>query len=287
MDQLISVVIPTYNRKELVLEAIRSVLVQEPKNYEVIVVDDGSSDRTVEYLKSLRLPIQIIAKENGGISSARNAGIKIASGQYIAFLDSDDLWLPGIVKAQLDFLQSHQEIPLVYTDQYIEVKGKRVEKTRLESSNCNLQDKGRFNLPGFIQFTPIHSSTVMVRKSIFDEIGLFNEDLKIHEDTEMWNRISEKYDLGYIDQPLGVFRWEKDPEHVLKSESRRLFVDEGRKYMKIYEERASKRGMTEVERTAIKESYQKIDKLDKLVKLWEKKIVSEVELNKKREEIFT
>src|SRR3989344_2440298 len=129
-EPVISVIIPSYNRKSIVVEAIRSVFKQEPRNYEVIVVDDGSSDGTEDYLKSLDLPIKIIRKENGGVSSARNAGIKVAQGKYVAFLDSDDLWLPGILENQLAYLQSHPEIPLVYTDQYIEVDGKNLEKTR-------------------------------------------------------------------------------------------------------------------------------------------------------------
>jgi glycosyltransferase involved in cell wall biosynthesis len=93
MNTLISVAISTFNRKNLVLDAIKSVLQQEPKNYEVIDDDDGSTDGTSEFLKSLNLPIKIVAKKNGGVSSARNAGIKVAQGKYVAFLDSDDLWL--------------------------------------------------------------------------------------------------------------------------------------------------------------------------------------------------
>ena len=107
MNSLISVIIPVFNRKDIVLEAIQSVLQQMPKNYEVIVVDDGSTDNTANYIESLNLPVHVIRKENGGVASARNAGIRIAKGEYIAFLDSDDLWLPGILKAQLEYLQLH------------------------------------------------------------------------------------------------------------------------------------------------------------------------------------
>ena len=238
MNPLIRVVIPTFNRKNLVQDAIKSVLQQEPKNYEFIVVDDGSTDGTSEFLKSLNLPIKIVAKENGGVSSARNTGIKVSQGKYVAFLDSDDLWLQGILKAQSDYLDTHPNthpnIPLVYTDQYIEVKGKRIDDTRFTMKKYSHEEMSRFDLPGFVESPPIHISSTMLRKSIFDEVGYFNEELKIHEDTDMWTRISEKYELGYIEKPLAVFRWEIDSDHLLKPSARKEFMSEGKKYMRLY-----------------------------------------------------
>lgn len=285
MQPLISVVIPTYNRKHIVFEAIKSVLQQEPKNYEVIVIDNGSTDTTVEYLKSLQLPIRIIRKENGGAAGARNEGIKHAEGKYIAFLDSDDLWLPGILKAQSEYLELNPNIPLVYTDQFIELKGKRINTTRFTMKKLTHEEMSRFDLPGFAQNQPIHISSVMVRKIIFDEIGYFNEDLKIHEDTDMWNRISEKHELGYIEQPLAVFRWEKDSKHLLNSSARKKFINEGRKYMKLYENRRKGRELTEREKDAIAASHRKIEKLDSLIKKWEKGNITEGEFEEKRQEI--
>lgn len=268
------------------MDAINSILEQEPKNYEIILVDDGSTDGTADYLESLNLPIKIIKKENGGISSARNVGIKIAKGEFIAFLDSDDLWLPEILKEQLDYLKSHPDTPLVYTDQYIESFEKRLDKTRFQGSNANEEDKIRFNLPGFVQFTPIHISSVMLRKSIFDEVGYFDEELQIHEDTELWNRISEKYNLGFINKPLAIFRWEKNSEHILKPDNRRLFITEGRKYLRKYEQRKQQKGLTEQEKKAIEESNNRINELEKLVDLWGSKQITEEEFNNRRGQIF-
>lgn len=259
---LISIIIPSYNRKAIVVEAIKSALEQEPKNYEVIVIDDGSIDGTEEHLKSFNLPIIILKKENGGVASARNLGIKAAQGDYIAFLDSDDLWLPGILENQLAYLQSHLDIPLVYTDQYIEVEGKIQDQTRFHKKTVPESQRIRFNLPGFVQHMPIHISSVMIRKNIFDEVGYFNEDLKIHEDTEMWNRISEKYTFGYIEKPLAIFRWEKDKNHLLKEGFRKRFVDEGKKYLKVY--KAIKQDhLTDEERQSIKQSYDKIEEIER------------------------
>ncbi|MDO8569912.1 MAG: glycosyltransferase [bacterium] len=284
----ISVVIPTYNRKNLVLEAIHSALAQAPKNYEVIVVDDGSTDGTVKYLQSLKLPIKIISQENKGVSSARNTGIKVTQGEYMAFLDSDDLWLSGILKSQLEFLEFHPEIPLVYTDQFIESEGKRYEKTRFNSEPTTPEQKRKFDKPGFITLqAPIHISAVMIRKSIFDEIGFFNEDLQIHEDTDMWNRISEKYELGFIDKSLSVFRWEKDQEHLLKADARELFFDEARKYMKLYEERRKQKGLTKQDIKEICLSYKRIDLWANLVSLLKRNQITEEEFHQKRKEIFS
>ncbi len=257
---LITIVIPTYNRKNIVLDAIQSVLVQELKDYDVIVVDDGSTDGTKEYLESLHLPIRVISKENGGVSRARNTGIKAAEGTYIAFLDSDDLWLSGILKAQLEYLESHPETPLVYTDQYIEAEGKIMAQTRFQRAGPDVE-RNSFKLSGFVQHTPIHISSVMVRRQLFDEVGYFNEDLKIHEDTEMWNRISQKYSFGWIDIPLATFRWEKDPEHLLKAGARQKFVDEGKKYLKLYEELKGK-GITEEEKKGVEDSHAKMREIE-------------------------
>ena len=282
MNPLISVVISTFNRKSLVQDAIRSALQQEPNNYEVIVIDDGSTDSTTEFLKSLNLPIKILAKRNGGVSSARNAGIKLSQGKYIAFLDSDDLWLPCILKTQSDYLDTHPDIPLVYTDQYIEVKGKRIDKTRFTMKKYNHEEMSRFDLPGFAESPPIHISSTMVRKSIFNEVGYFNEELKIHEDTDMWNRISKKYELGYIEKPLSIFRWEIDPDHLLKPAARKEFMSEGKKYMKLYEERREGRELTEREKAGIEDSYRQMEKIEQLIQELDDGKITEEEFETRR-----
>jgi len=260
MKPLISVVVITYNRKRIVEEALKSVFIQKPNNYEVIVVDDGSTDGTVEYLKSLNLPIEIVEGKHEGIASTRNRGIERSKGTYISFLDSDDLWLPGILHAQLHYLEGHLKIPLVYADQYIESLGKKTTKTRFQSVNLTHKEKSKFNFPGFVQFTPIHISSVMVKKSLFNEVGYFDSRLKIHDYTEMWNRISEKYDLGYIDEPLSVRRCSRDPKRITNDGNRILYCDDGKVYLQIYKERRKSR-LTIEEEEALDESYRMIDKI--------------------------
>jgi teichuronic acid biosynthesis glycosyltransferase TuaG len=156
----ISVIIPTYNRKEKALRAIKSVLEQDIKKLEVLVIDDGSTDGTSEYLNEQGLPIKVISKENGGVSSARNLGIKSATGNYIAFLDSDDIWLPNKLNKQIKFFKDNPDVCLVYTDQYLNIDGKNLDQTRFQR---NVPSK-KMSLPGFVDYTPIHTSTVLVKK---------------------------------------------------------------------------------------------------------------------------
>ncbi len=256
---IVSVVIPTYNRSRIVESAIRSALSQTFKDYEVIVVDDGSTDGTVEYLESLHLPIKIISKKNGGVASARNAGIKEAQGDYIAFLDSDDSWLPDKLKAQVEYLYANPDTPLVYTDEYIEVNGETLQNTRFQRADVGDDIKNNFLLAGFVQRTPIHTSAVMVSKKVLDEVGYFNETLKIHEDSELWNRISKKYKFGYIDMPLAIFRYKDGVEHLMKDFHGEQSKEEGRKYLRLYEE-MYKYDMSDLIRKSIDESYRILDK---------------------------
>lgn len=273
---LVSVIIPTYNRKHIIEGAIKSASNQTLKDYEIIVVDDGSTDGTKEFLESLQLshlpdtvpgtvpatsPIIIISKENGGVSSARNVGIQNAKGKYIAFLDSDDAWLSDKLTAQVEYLESHPNIPLVYTDEYIEVNGEVLPQTRFQRADVGDDVKDNFLLSGFVQKTPIHTSAVMVRKSILDEVGYFNETLKIHEDSELWNRISRKYKFGYIDTPLAIFRYKDGVEHLMKDfhSDSELSKEEGKKYLKLYEE-MHKDDMTDEIRKSIEESYEILGK---------------------------
>jgi glycosyltransferase involved in cell wall biosynthesis len=281
----ISVVIPTYNRKNIVIEAINSVLRQEPKNFEVIVVDDGSTDGTKEFLESIKLPIRVVQKVNGGVSSARNVGIKNAGGDYIAFFDSDDIWLPGILKAQIGYLKLHPNIPLVYVDEQIEIGGKIIEVTRFTMKRWTQEELSSFDLPALGQSPAIQTSAIMVRKSIFDEVGYFNEELRVHEDIDMWNRISERYEFGYIEKPLAVFRWEADAEHLVKASAVRKFVDDGVLYMKLYEERRKGCELTEREKMAIQKVDLRMEKLGKLIDEFEKGTISEKVFGEKRQEI--
>lgn len=252
-NPLVSVIIPVYNREKSVHESIDSALAQTPQNFEVIVVDDGSTDKTAQVVTtSYGPPVRLIRKANGGVSSARNAGIQAALGKYVAFLDSDDLWLPGKLKAQADYLEAHPGAALVYTDEYVEVDGAIEKKTRFQKN----PPKTRLLYSAFVDPTPLQTSSVMVRKSVLDEIGGFFEELKIHEDSDLWNRISECYELGFIDKPLTVYRWESQGDHLMNPKYRSTYVESGKKYLERYAERRKGRVLTAAERKTLQDSYE-------------------------------
>jgi len=256
-DLLISVVIPTFNRKEKTLRAINSVLDQDYKNLEIILVDDGSTDGTAEFLSEKELPIKVIKKTNGGVSSARNFGIKNATGKYIALLDSDDTWLPEKIRKQVDCFSNNPNICLIYTDQYLNIDGKNLEQTRFQRNAPNK----RMSLPGFVDFTPIHTSTVLIKKEVFDAVGLFNENLKIHEDSELWNRISDYGEFTFVEEPLSVYYWESDAEHITATKNKKKFLKNGRIYIDLYIKNKN-RELTDEEKKAVEDSLKIISEME-------------------------
>ncbi len=202
----ISVVIPTYNRCWILKEAIDSVLAQTYTDYEIIVVNDGSTDDTVNLLKQYDNNIIVIHQENRGVSAARNLGIASAKGGYVAFLDSDDLWLPDKLACQMAFFQLHPEAMICQTDELWIRKGVRVNP------------KNRHKKPSGMIFEPslrlclVSPSAVMIRKDLFDDIGWFNEAFPACEDYDLWLRISLKYPIYLIDNPLVVKRGGHDDQ---------------------------------------------------------------------------
>ncbi len=200
----VSVIIPTYNRSEYVLEAIHSVVDQNYEPIEIIVIDDGSTDNTKEKLASLaeRGVIRYIYQENQGRSAARNKGISSATGDYLAFLDSDDLFEPDKLVKQLEFFSRHPEVGLVHGG-YV----------KFDTLNNDLGYRNPFWFSGWIYpkilliwYTLLATPTVMVPKRVLDEVGGFDESLFIAEDLDLWRRIARKHPFGYINQSLAQIR---------------------------------------------------------------------------------
>lgn len=254
---LVTTIIPTYNRKHKIEEAIKSVLDQKRSDVEIIVVDDGSTDGTEEFLMEKNFPIKYIKKENGGVSSARNRGISEASGKYIAFLDSDDLWLENKLSKQIEYFENNPNVCLVYTDQYIEIDGENIDVTRFERN----KPSSKVVLPAFVDHTPIHTSTVMVKKQALDVVGGFDEALSVHEDSELWNRLSDYGEFGFIEEALGIYRWESAGEHITSQKYRKKFLENGRKYIDLYVQKKN-RDLTEEEKKAVEESFKIIKDLE-------------------------
>lgn len=192
----ISVIIPTFNRKWAVGRAVDSVLQQTFTDFELIVVDDGSTDGTAELLQRYGAAVGCLRQPNRGVSAARNLGIANARGALIAFLDSDDLWLPDKLKHQAAFFDQHRQALICQTEEIWIRNGRRVNP------------KKRHRKPEGMIFRQslalclVSPSAVMIRKALLDEMGGFDESLPACEDYDLWLRISCKHPVHLIDEPL-------------------------------------------------------------------------------------
>jgi len=193
---LVSVIIPTYNRAWVLREAIDSVLAQEFKDFELIVVDDGSTDNTGEILGSYEQDILVVRQPNKGVSAARNRGIAAAAGRLIAFLDSDDLWLPRKLSSQVGFFNSNPAAVINQTEEIWVRNGVRVNpKTRHHKFSGMIFERS-------LALCLVSPSAVMIKKNLFSEVGVFDENLPACEDYDLWLRISCRYPVHLIETPL-------------------------------------------------------------------------------------
>ncbi|MEE4262581.1 MAG: glycosyltransferase [Desulfobacteraceae bacterium] len=201
-----SVIIPTYNRGWIVKEAIDSVLGQDFSDFELIVVDDGSDDNTREVLGAYAKAITVLHQSNKGVSAARNRGIAEASGRLIAFLDSDDLWLPGKLKTQVKFFEENADAMINQTQEIWMRNGIRVNPKKRHHKFSGMIFKRSLAL------CLVSPSAVMIRKSLFDTVGVFDERLPACEDYDLWLRISCRYPVHLIDFPLIIKRGGHDDQ---------------------------------------------------------------------------
>jgi glycosyltransferase involved in cell wall biosynthesis len=201
---VVSVIITTYNRKAFLEEAIRSVLDQSYGEKEIIVVDDGSTDGSREAVRDIP-SLRYEWKENGGISSARNLGIALAQGDYLAFLDVDDLWKREKLAVQMSRMAAEGSV-VSYTDEIWLKDGRWLnQRKRHRKYSGSIYDRC---LPLCI----ISPSSALIRKEIFSEVGLFDETLPVCEDYDMWLRISCRYPVLFIPEPLIVKRGGHDDQ---------------------------------------------------------------------------
>jgi len=192
----ISVIIPTYNRIETLPRAIESILVQTCLANELIIVDDGSTDGTSAWIGEHYPQIKLIEQQNSGVSAARNRGIEAACGEWIALLDSDDEWLPKKLEKQLALLASEPESKLVHSDEIWIRNGVRINQMKKHTK------KGGWIFQDCLPLCVISPSAVMIHRSIFDDVGLFDESLPACEDYDLWLRITCRYPVLYCNEPL-------------------------------------------------------------------------------------
>jgi glycosyltransferase involved in cell wall biosynthesis len=199
-NPLVSVILPTYNRGWILTDAIDSVLAQDYKDYELIVVDDGSTDNTRDILDTYGQDIIVLRQANKGVSAARNRGIAEAGGQLVAFLDSDDLWLPRKLSRQVDFFKFNPDAVINQTEEIWIRNGVRVNpKDRHRKPSGMIFERSL----GLCLVSP---SAVMIQKTLLDAVGGFDENLPACEDYDLWLRISCRYPVHLIAAPLIIKR---------------------------------------------------------------------------------
>jgi len=192
----ISVVIPTYNRVELLKRSIDSVINQTIKPFEIIIVDDGSNDGTEAMVKKKYDSLKLIKQKNKGASAARNSGIKASSGEWICFLDSDDEWKNDKLEKQITAVANNSDYKFFHSNEIWIKNGKRInQKKKHKKYGGDIFKK-------CLDMCRISPSSVLIDKNIFEEIGFFNENLVVCEDYELWLRICDKYKVFFIDEPL-------------------------------------------------------------------------------------
>ena len=209
----VSVIIPAYNHARFLGEAIGSVLAQSFQDFELIVVDDGSIDNTKEVAASFQdNRVRYIHQQNRGVAAAQNVGVRNSSGEYVAILGADDVWLPRKLELQVELLDSRPEIALVCSDFYIfddrtgavlgrfwhnEPFGYRVNAEKASRRPLTeMLSRGCFIAP----------QVAMVRRWVFNEVGCFDESLRAYEDWDMFVRIVQRFAIGTIDMPLAKNR---------------------------------------------------------------------------------
>lgn len=197
----VSVIIPTYNRLPMLKEAVQSVLAQDFEDFELIIVDDGSTDGTSEVMRQYGGRVKLIEhSQNRGVSAARNRGLLQAKGKYIAFLDSDDLWVKGKLKTQVNFLDENPHYPLCYTDEIWIRKGRRVNPMKKHSKYSG------WIFEKCLPLCIISPSSAMMRKTLFSKVGLFDEALPVCEDYDFWLRVSARFPIFFIPKKLIIKR---------------------------------------------------------------------------------
>jgi len=205
---LVSVIIPVYDRLEYIGEAIESVLVQTHEDYEIIVVDDGSTVDVSSVLTPYMNKIKFVTQSHTGLSAARNTGIENSSGEFLAFLDDDDLFEPRKLEVQLVILENNPDIGFVYSDCH-EFDSREKREPWLNPAVGREQSRNEFSKLFFMN-PNIRIPTVLIRRKCFEDVGLFDESLDQHEDGDMLLRIALRWQVRFSDYPSARVRHHGD-----------------------------------------------------------------------------
>lgn len=224
----VSVVIPTFNCERFIGRTVGSALRQTYRDYEIIVVDDGSTDGTQAVLAEYGRALHYIKQANQGASAARNAALSRATGEYIAYLDADDLWHPEKLAHQVEYLDAYPSCGFVHTEVAVIDEQDSVLYARFNEETGRTVPQGKC-LRDILQRSHIQTLTVLERRSAFDRAGNFDLRLPVAQDYLHWIQVAlQGYEVGYLSEPLGQYRWRAGS---LMSSQRRLLGD----FTKIYE----------------------------------------------------
>jgi glycosyltransferase involved in cell wall biosynthesis len=209
----ISVVVPCYNAERWIIPALESVLSQDWPIRDVIVVDDGSSDSSAALVRSRFPDIKLVQQSNQGVAVARNQGIARAEGEWVAFIDADDFWLPGKLEAQWSALAAQPGARLIYTAWHVWKSADPYPSQRLLNElHAESQRSERWNgpsgwiYPNLLLDSYVWTSTVLAHRSLFEEIGMFDPALRIGEDYDLWLRASRVTPILRVAKPLALYR---------------------------------------------------------------------------------
>ncbi len=211
----VSVIIPAYNSSETIGETLRSLAAQAYREFEVIVVDDGSGDDTAGLVERDFPEVRLVRQENGGPAAARNAGAALARGEWLAFLDADDVWLPWRLAVQMKCVNERPEV---------EMWCGRTVGVNHETHETHEKEVKTFDLPlkAFVYSNPVATSTVLVRRELFAAVGGFDTRFRGPEDYDLWIRLAAKHKVVKIDMP--VSRYRETPDGL--SQDERKFLPE-------------------------------------------------------------
>lgn len=250
MAPTVTIIIPTYNSSATIAETLESVNEQTYRDYEVIVVDDCSSDDTVDVLKKIEVPHSLIVREeNGGPAAARNDGIAVASGEWIAFLDGDDVWLPRRLEVQMEAAKIDSDVS-AFCGRIVDF-GASIPSVMGPDSSAEALAKADLrdlSLEEFVYRNPVSTSTVLARKDAIDELGGFDESFVGPEDYDLWMRLVSRHRMQKLGLVLARYR---EYAGSLSMDDRKFLPQVRRVLDKAYGENGALRAYGDLRRSSI------------------------------------
>lgn len=217
MPPAFSIVIPLYNKAKSIADTVASVLSQQLSDFELIIVDDGSTDGSAQMVEGIRdNRIRLVKKENGGVSSARNTGIGLAAADHIAFLDADDLWLPTFLEDMHALTRDFPDAGIYGAAYWCQTHGKRIRE------DVGLPEDFRGYIPSYFNQAARHllfwTSAVVVKRTALQQSGIFNEEIRFGEDLDLWFRLALEHPATFCNKPLAIYNKDAENRAMLRKQ---------------------------------------------------------------------